>query len=106
LTKGRAAPFLTKGHAAPFLTKGHPAPFLTERMLGDVVISLDAARRQADGYGVPLIREVERLLIHGVLHVLGHDHEHPAERARMARAERRLARAIGMPWPEGYRSGR
>jgi probable rRNA maturation factor len=54
---------------------------------------------------VSLIREVERLLIHGILHVLGHDHERPDERARMVRAERRLARAIGMPWPGGYRSG-
>jgi probable rRNA maturation factor len=74
--------------------------------LGDVVISMDTAARQARAYGVSLIREVERLLIHGILHVLGHDHEEPAERARMTRAERRLAKAIGMPWPDGYRSGR
>ena len=46
-----------------------------------------------------LDREIERLLIHGVLHLAGHDHEAPDERARMEREERRLARSIGMPWP-------
>lgn len=78
----------------------------TERQLGDIVISLDTAQRQASEYGAPLVREVERLMIHGVLHLLGHDHGEPKERARMVRAERRLAGAIGMPWPHGYESGR
>jgi probable rRNA maturation factor len=68
-------------------------------LLGDVVISIPTARRQAAAYGAPLQRELERLLIHGVLHLLGHDHEEEAERTRMIRQERRLARAIGMPWP-------
>ena len=45
-----------------------------ERMLGDVVISIDTARKQAADYDAPLQRELERLLIHGILHVLGHDH--------------------------------
>jgi probable rRNA maturation factor len=70
-----------------------------ERMLGDVVISVDTARRQAAEYDAPLQRELYRLLIHGLLHVMGHDHEHPRERAEMEAQERRLARAIGMPWP-------
>ncbi len=70
-----------------------------ERLLGDVVISVETARRQALEYDAPLQRELERLLIHGVLHVLGHDHEEAGERAAMEREERRLAAAIGMPWP-------
>lgn len=70
-----------------------------ERMLGDVVISVETARRQALDYAAPLEREVKRLLIHGVLHVLGHDHEAPEERRRMRAEERRLASTIGMPWP-------
>ena len=69
------------------------------RVLGDVVISLQTARRQAKDYGAPLEREIERLLIHGILHLLGHDHHHKEERDRMVREERRLAAAIGMPWP-------
>ena len=70
-----------------------------ERMLGDVVISLDTARRQAGAYDATLDAEVRRLLIHGVLHLLGHDHERPREGARMRAEERRLATAIGLPWP-------
>jgi probable rRNA maturation factor len=70
-----------------------------ERMLGDIVISVDTAQVQAAAYDAPLAREVERLLIHGVLHLCGHDHERPDERRRMEREERRLAEAIGMPWP-------
>ncbi|MGH7330331.1 MAG: rRNA maturation RNase YbeY [Polyangiaceae bacterium] len=72
---------------------------LDERVLGDVIISVQTARRQAKDYDAPLQREIERLLIHGVLHLLGHDHHRKDERKRMIREERRLADAIGMPWP-------
>jgi probable rRNA maturation factor len=70
-----------------------------ERLLGDIVISVDTAQRQAADYDASLDREVQRLLIHGVLHLLGHDHLEPDERAAMEAQERRLADAIGMPWP-------
>ena len=70
-----------------------------ERMLGDIVISVDTAERQARDYDAPLEREVERLLIHGVLHLCGHDHLEAEERRMMEREERRLADVIGMPWP-------
>lgn len=75
-----------------------------ERMLGDVVISIETARRQADAYDAPLQRELYRLLIHGLLHLAGHDHIEPSERTLMRREERRLAAAIDLPWP--YRAGR
>ncbi len=75
------------------------APVAGERMLGDIVISVDTARAQAAHYDAPLEREVERLLIHGMLHLCGHDHERAGERRVMQREERRLAEAIGMPWP-------
>jgi len=62
-------------------------------LLGDVVISVDSARRQAAEGGRPLLREGERLLIHGVLHLLGYEHERSAAEAqRMQRRERALAR--------------
>jgi probable rRNA maturation factor len=70
-----------------------------ERMLGDIVISVDAAVRQAADYDARLEAELGRLMIHGLLHLLGHDHEEPGERVRMEREERRLARAIGLRWP-------
>ncbi len=70
-----------------------------QQLLGDVVISVATAKRQAAEYDATPQREIERLLIHGILHLLGHDHHKRDERLRMEREERRLARAIGMPWP-------
>ncbi|MGA8475731.1 MAG: rRNA maturation RNase YbeY [Candidatus Cybelea sp.] len=70
-----------------------------ERLLGDVVISVDTARKQAAQYDAPLQREIYRLLIHGLLHLIGHDHDAVAERRAMQREERRLADAIALPWP-------
>lgn len=67
--------------------------------LGDIAISVDTARRQAAQYDAPLQNEIHRLLIHGILHVLGHDHHRPDERAIMEAEEKRLASVISMPWP-------
>lgn len=61
-------------------------------LLGDVVISLDTAKRQARDAGSSLGAEADRLLIHGLLHLLGYDHERSAAEARrMQRRERLLA---------------
>lgn len=58
--------------------------------LGDVVINIHAARRQAAEYGHSLAMEVRRLLVHGFLHLLGYDHENGgAEQRRMKRQERK-----------------
>jgi probable rRNA maturation factor len=64
--------------------------------VGDVVISLDTARRQAREGGWPLSVELRRLLAHGILHCLGHDHERPAAARRMARAEEQLLGRAGL----------
>ena len=80
----------------PRADSGEPGP---ERMLGDIVISVERARRQAREYDAPLDDELKRLLIHGLLHLLGHDHVRRAERARMEDEERQLAAAIGLRWP-------
>jgi probable rRNA maturation factor len=83
----------------PLFEGGDAAHPGVERMLGDVVISVETARRQAAAYDAPLQNELYRLLIHGLLHVTGHDHEEAAERAAMEAQERRLADEIAMPWP-------
>jgi probable rRNA maturation factor len=67
-----------------------PGAEFAGRLLGDIVISLDTARRQAAARGVPLARELEDLLIHGCLHVLGMDHLRAADRARMRELEAHL----------------
>jgi probable rRNA maturation factor len=58
--------------------------------LGDVVVSVPTARRQAAARSHAPERELRALLLHGVLHCLGHDHE--TDDGAMARTERRLAR--------------
>jgi probable rRNA maturation factor len=67
------------------------------RLLGDVVISLDTADRQAQGRGRPLVEEVRFLLAHGILHLIGHDHAEPEEKRIMVAATRRLVRAAPLP---------
>jgi probable rRNA maturation factor len=62
--------------------------------LGDVVISLETAARQARSHRVPLASEVRSLLIHGLLHLLGYDHERSAAAARRMRAMARQLRAL------------
>lgn len=71
--------------------KSSLSPFL----LGDVVISMPIAKRQAAVLGHSLRDEVARLLVHGVLHLLGYDHERSARDASaMARKEKAVLRAI------------
>lgn len=57
------------------------------RHLGDIVISVDTARRQAEQHTLALDDEVAHLVVHGVLHLLGYDHEMPADEAVMRRRE-------------------
>ncbi len=76
-----------------------PEPAVPERLLGDVVISVETAKRQAAAYDAPLQFELYRLLIHGLLHLTGYDHMTVSERRLMQREERRLADAIALPWP-------
>lgn len=64
-------------------------------VLGDIVLSLPAAARQAKAAGEPRSVEIERLLVHGYLHLLGYDHERSrAEARRMDGRERRLREAL------------
>ncbi len=64
------------------------------KLLGDVVIGIETAARQARAAHRGLDEEVARLLIHGILHLLGWDHEKSAEAKLMRAEERRLWRAI------------
>jgi probable rRNA maturation factor len=64
--------------------------------LGDIVISADTARRQARDGGHGYAAELKILALHGLLHLLGYDHDSPSDRGRMSRLERRLRTRGGL----------
>ena len=68
-----------------------PFPANSELILGDIVISIETAKTQAKENGVTLDQEMARLLIHGILHLFGFDHEKSSKEAqRMKKEEKRL----------------
>jgi probable rRNA maturation factor len=79
------------------LSEGEQLPG-AEGILGDVVISIDTAQRQARERGHALWDEVTLLLAHGLLHLIGYDHRNDAEERRMnARADMLIAAARTRP---------
>lgn len=64
-------------------------------VLGDVIISVQTATRQAAGRGYGTDKELRVLLVHGLLHLLGYDHIEPDEAREMQTEERRLLALLG-----------
>jgi probable rRNA maturation factor len=87
-----------------FLGRDYPADVLSfpvvkskneTGFLGDVAISTTRAAEQARGFGHSVEKEIGILMLHGLLHLLGMDHEF--DRGRMARVERRYRERLGLP---------
>lgn len=53
------------------------------QILGDVYISVEKAKEQADSFGVTFQDEVERLVVHGILHLIGYEHEDTKQQRKM-----------------------
>jgi probable rRNA maturation factor len=85
------------GAAAPRLPAGVPVP------LGDVVVACGVATAEAAAQGKSLRAHLAHLVVHGVLHLLGHDHEADAEAERMEALEVRVLRRMGIANPYGAR---
>ena len=66
------------------------------RYIGDILISMPRAQAQAETAGHPLESEVQLLVVHGVLHLLGHDHAEPEEKARMWTAQAEILETLGL----------
>ncbi|MCK7481783.1 MAG: rRNA maturation RNase YbeY [Candidatus Moduliflexus flocculans] len=64
--------------------------------LGDILISLPYAARSAAQAGHPLEAEVQLLVVHGVLHLLGHDHAKVREKAKMWKAQAEILESLGL----------
>jgi probable rRNA maturation factor len=73
-----------------------PEPYEDIMMLGDVIISLEKAEEQAKEYEHSLERETAFLTVHGVLHLLGYDHESDEERQLMREKEEQVLSTIGL----------
>jgi len=64
--------------------------------LGDIVISFPRAQEQATTEGHPLVDEMQLLIVHGTLHLLGYDHMESAEKVRMQAAQDNILRQLGL----------
>ena len=75
---------------------GDPDPETGETYLGDIVISVPQAQKQASASGHGLEAEVQLLVVHGVLHLLGYDHAEAADKAAMWAAQDRALNRLGL----------
>lgn len=75
-----------------------PAPPKSKH-LGDIAIAYGTARREADAAGKPPLHHLLHLTAHGVLHLLGYDHEEPAEAERMEALEVEILAELKIPNP-------
>src|SRR6266508_3401631 len=66
------------------------------RYIGDILISIPRAQTQAAAAGHSLEAEVQLLVVHGVLHLIGHDHAEAQEKARMWKAQAEILERLGL----------
>ena len=71
-------------------------PETGSRYIGDIVISVPYAAKGAAKAGHPVESELELLVVHGVLHLLGHDHAKPKEKAKMWKAQAEILASLGL----------
>jgi len=74
-------------------------PAEAAEILGDLVICAPVVAREAHEQGKPEADHWAHMVVHGALHLLGYDHEQPAEAERMEAEERRILAALGVPDP-------
>ena len=67
-----------------------------ERILGDIYISIDKAKAQAEEYGHSLLRELSFLAVHGFYHLLGYDHQTPEEEKVMFQKQEEVLDSYGI----------
>jgi probable rRNA maturation factor len=73
------------------LTYEHPAP--------ELILALGVIRREAAAAGKRVTHHLAHLIVHGALHLRGHDHDHPGDARRMEMAESRLLHRLRVPNP-------
>jgi probable rRNA maturation factor len=79
--------------AAPVNAPGAP------RLLGDIVLAYETVAREAKDESKPFLNHAAHLVVHGVLHLLGFDHENDGDAEKMEAKERSILSALGIPDP-------
>ena len=64
--------------------------------LGDIIISVDTAKRHAQFYRISMQKEIIKLIIHGILHILGYDHKKKNDASKMKKKEKELVHLINL----------
>ncbi|MBB3892665.1 putative rRNA maturation factor [Phenylobacterium haematophilum] len=82
-----------------------PAPENPEGHLGDIALAFGVCAREATEQGKPLGHHLQHLVAHGVLHLLGYDHETDAEAEHMEGLERVILAGLGVPDPYAAEQG-
>jgi probable rRNA maturation factor len=95
--RGKDAP--TNVLAFPVADPATPILAGAPMLLGDVVLAYETVRREAAAQGKPLADHLRHLVVHGVLHLLGHDHARPADAAAMEAREIAILAELGVPNP-------
>ena len=86
-------------HDKPTNVLSFPAPANPERFLGDVALAFGVCAREAAEQGKPLGHHLQHLVAHGVLHLLGYDHETDIEAEAMEGLERLILAGLGVGDP-------
>jgi probable rRNA maturation factor len=88
-----------RGKAGPTNVLSFPAPANPENHLGDVALAHGVCAREAAEQGKSLDQHLAHLVVHGVLHLLGYDHETDREAEAMEALERSILESLGVPDP-------
>ena len=97
------ARFRGKDYATNVLS--FPAPQNPEGHLGDIALAFGVCAREAAEQGKPLAHHLQHLVAHGVLHLVGYDHETDAEAEQMEGLERVILAGLGVPDPYAAEQG-
>jgi len=90
-----------RGKDKPTDVLSFPAHEMDRPLLGDIAVALGVSARDAEAQGISLADHLTHLLVHGYLHLLGHDHEVEAEAALMEGLEIKALASLGIPNPYG-----
>jgi probable rRNA maturation factor len=94
-----------RSKAGPTNVLSFPAPANHEGWLGDVALAFETCRREAEAQGKRLEHHLQHLVAHGVLHLVGYDHEGDADAAEMEALEVKILAGLGAPDPYAAERG-